>query len=88
MRITLRKGRFSNQLQIDMSQATLGFLRGILAVVIMAVVTFLANAANLHGIVPDGIAALIAAVALAFEHDLASGTQTALFGTVSTQRMQ
>ena len=71
-----------------MSPAVLGFFRAILVAVIMAVVTFLANAANLNGVVSGGLATLIAAVALAIEHSMASGTTTALFGTVSTKRVQ
>jgi hypothetical protein len=35
-----------------------------------------------------GLATLIAAVALAIEHGTASGTTTALIGTVSTKRIQ
>lgn len=46
----------------------------------MAVVSFLANSANLNGIVSGGLVTLIAAIALAIEHSIASGTATALFG--------
>lgn len=71
-----------------MTPATLGALRGLLAVVIMAVVTWLANSANLQGIVAPAIGTIVSMVALAIEHYMASGTTTALFGTVSTQKMQ
>ncbi len=71
-----------------MSQALLGFCRALLVAVIMAVVSFLANSANLSGVVSGGLATLIAAVALAIEHSMATGTQTALFGAVSTKRIQ
>ena len=71
-----------------MTPAILGALRGLLAAVIMAVVTWLANSANLNGVVAPAIGAIVSMVALAIEHAMASGTTTALFGTVNTQRMQ
>jgi hypothetical protein len=71
-----------------MSPAVLGALRGLLAAIIMAVVTWLANSANLNGVVAPAIGAIVSMVALSIEHAMASGTTTALFGTVNTQRMQ
>jgi hypothetical protein len=71
-----------------MSPAVIGFLRAITVAIIMAVVSFLANAANLNGVVSGGLATLIAAVALAVEHSMAAGTTTALFGAVSTRWTQ
>ena len=71
-----------------MSPAILGALRGLLAAVIMAVVTWLGNSANLQGIVAPAIGTFVSMVALSIEHYMASGTTTALFGTVNTQRMQ
>ena len=69
-----------------MTPAILGALRGLLAAVIMAVVTWLANSANLNGVVAPAIGAIVSMVAL--KHAMAAGATTALFGTVSTQRMQ
>lgn len=71
-----------------LSPAVIGFLRGLMVAVIIGVLTFLANAANLHGIVPDSVASLIAMLALSFEHTIAAGTNTALFGSVTTKRIQ
>lgn len=71
-----------------MSPAAIGALRGLLVVVIMAVVTWLANSANLNGVVSTSLATIISMVALAIEHSMASGTNTALFGAVSTAKMQ
>jgi hypothetical protein len=71
-----------------MSPAILGALRGLLAAIIMAVVTWLANSANLNGVVAPAIGAIVSMVALSIEHYMASGSTTALFGAVRTQRMQ
>ena len=71
-----------------MSPAILGALRSLLAVVIMAVVTWLANAANLQGIVAPAIGTIVSMVALSIEHYMASGTSTALFGTVYTRNKE
>ena len=71
-----------------MTPAILGALRGLLAAVIMAVVTWLANSANLNGVVAPAIGAIVSMVPLSIEHAMAAGATTALFGTVSTQRMQ
>jgi hypothetical protein len=71
-----------------MTPAILGALRGLRAAIIMAVVTWLANSANLNGVVAPAIGAIVSMVALSIEHYMASGTTTALFGTVNTQRMQ
>lgn len=52
------------------------------------IVLFLSNAANLHGVVPDVAATIIASLALAYEHSQSAGTQTALFGFVGTKNLQ
>jgi hypothetical protein len=54
----------------------------------MAVVTYLATSANLNGIVSGSLGLVISGLALSFEHYMAAGSTTALFGTVRTQRMQ
>ena len=71
-----------------MSPAILGALRALLAAIIMAVVTWLANSANLNGVVAPAIGAIVSMVALSIEHYMASGTTTALFGTVNTQNKE
>lgn len=71
-----------------MTPALLGALRSLLAIVIMAVVTWLANSANLQGIVAPAIGTIVSMIALAIEHSMATGTTTALYGAVRTQRVQ
>lgn len=71
-----------------MSPAAIGALRALLTVVIMAVVTWLADSAHLGGILPPTIGTIVSMVALSIEHYMASGTQTALFGSITTQRYQ
>lgn len=66
--------------QFQLSPAMLGLVRSLGFVVILAVVSFLANAANLHGVVSDGLAASIATLALVAEHYLEGKTGSALFG--------
>lgn len=73
---------------MTLTPVQLGALRGLLAAVIMAVVTWLANSANLNGIVAPAIGAIVSMIALSIEHYMAAGTTTALYGTVRTQRMQ
>ncbi len=65
---------------VTLSPAVLGFLRGIGVVVLAAVVTYLADATHLQGIVSAPVAALIAAVALGLEQHVSSTTGKALFG--------
>ncbi len=69
-----------------MSPAILGFMRALLVAVVMAVVTYLANAANLNGVVSTSAAVIISGIALAIEHAMASSTGNALFGAVSTKK--
>lgn len=71
-----------------MSPAIIGALRALLSVVIMAVVTWLANSANLQGVIAPALGTVVSMIALAIEHGMASGTTTALFGAVSTRRLQ
>lgn len=68
-----------------MNPALLGVLRTLFVVVILAVVGFFADASHLNGIVSEGLAALIAAVALAIEHAIEGSTGNALFGAVKGQ---
>lgn len=70
------------------SPAVLGMLRALLVAIIMTVVTYFANAANLNGVVSGSLATIISMIALAIEHSMASGTNTALFGAVATQKQQ
>lgn len=71
-----------------MNSATIGALQGLLVAVIMAIVTWLANSANLNGVVSTSMAGIISMIALSIERYMASGTSTALFGSVSTKTIQ
>lgn len=66
-----------------LSPAQLGALRALGVVVLMAVLTWLGDTANLNGIVSTSVAAVISMIALGIEHTLASGTGTAMFGAVT-----
>ena len=65
-----------------MSPALLGALRSLFAVIVMAIVTWLANAVNLQGVLPPAIGTIVSMLALSFEHYMSDGTSTALFGFV------
>ena len=66
-----------------MSNTQIGALRGLGLVVLLAVLGFLANAANLQAFVNPTVAGLISVVALALEGAL-SPKGTALFGSVKS----
>lgn len=68
---------------MTISHGFLGFLRGLGMAVIMGALIFLANAANLHGFVPDTVAALIASLALAIEGYITAQTGSVLATGVS-----
>ncbi len=64
-----------------MSPAILGAVRGLGIALLFALVSWLANAANLHGLVNDTVATVVAAVALAIEHKMEADGSGALFGS-------
>ena len=66
-----------------MNPAILGAARSLLAVVVMAVVTWLANSANLNGVVAPAIGTIVSMLALSCENWLSDGTGKALFGMVT-----
>ena len=68
-----------------MSPAVVGFLRGILSVVVFAVVGYVANATNLSPLVGGSLATVIAGIAVAIEHAM-SPSGTAMFGAVSARQ--
>lgn len=68
-----------------MSPAFLGFIRGIGFAVLVAILTFVGNAANLSGVLNPATASLIAALALAIEHAIQGSTGNALFGMVKAR---
>ena len=51
-----------------MSQASIGALRGLGLVVLLAALSWLANAANLSGLVNPTVGSLITVIALTLEH--------------------
>lgn len=67
---------------MNLSPAVLGFMRGLGVAIVVAVLTYLGDAANLNGLVSPTLAALIAAIALAAEHGIQAKTGNALFGAV------
>ncbi len=69
-----------NYLMVTLSPGVLGFLRGVGVVVLAAVISYLADATHLQGVVSAPVAALIAAVALGFEQHISDTTGKALFG--------
>lgn len=73
---------------MNVSPATAGFLKGLVLVIVLAVVDFLGNAANLNGILSPSIAVIVAAVASGLESHLkaSSGGTTALFGAISVRQ--
>lgn len=75
-----------NQFTMDISPAWLGFIRGIGVVVIMAVLTYLANATNLTPVLGNSLAAIIASLALALENGMEGRTGKAGFGALRSTR--
>lgn len=67
---------------IKMSPAIAGFLKGILGVVVIAIVSYFGDASHLSGIVNLGTATIVAGLFSSLESYLKSqsGNTTALFG--------
>ena len=68
---------------MNLNPAVLGLLRGLGFAIVLAVLSFIGDAANLHGLLNETLAGLLAAGALALEHSLESKGQGALFGAVN-----
>lgn len=66
-----------------MTPAQLGFVRGVGSIILMGVLTYLADASHLNGLVSVSVATIIAGLAAALESSLSNGTGTALFGAVN-----
>ncbi len=69
-----------------MSPALLGFLRGVLFAVVVAILTYLGDATNLSNLLNPTTASVVAALALAIEHSIEAKTGNALFGTVTVRK--
>lgn len=65
---------------MNLTNAQIGFIRAIGVVILTAVLSFLGDSANLNGVVSAGVATLISALALSFEHALEANGKGALFG--------
>lgn len=69
---------------MTLTPAQLGLARGLGVAILLAVLTFIGDSANLNGIVSVSAASIISGLALSLEHYLEakSGNTTALFGAV------
>lgn len=66
----------------------LGLLRAIGVLVVVTIIKYLANAADLTPFMSSSVASIVAAAALMLEHTIESQTGTALFGLVRTKNVQ
>lgn len=69
-------------MNIQNNPKLIGFLQAIGLALILTVLGFLANAANLNGLVNPEMATLVAAVALAIENSINAKSGKSLFGLV------
>lgn len=69
-----------------MNPLILGFVRGIGFAVLAAALTYLGDINHISGILSPQVAAVIVALALAFEHQIEGKTGNALFGAVKTRK--
>ncbi len=67
---------------MNISPAVLGFLRTLLTVAIIAILSYIGDASHLNGLVSGTLATLIAAIAMGLEHSIEANTGKALFGAV------
>lgn len=65
-----------------MTAPQLGFIRAIGVVILAAVVHYFTDQANLIPVMSEGVAAIVAALALAYEHSIENKGGGALFGAV------
>lgn len=70
---------------MTITHAQAGFLKGLGLVILAAVASFLADSANLHGLLNPAIATLVAAFASSLESHIKSRTNNALFGAVAVR---
>ena len=77
-----------NLLMVSLSPAWSGFLKGIVLAAIGAVVLFLADSANLTGVLSPTLAVLVASIFSAIESSMkaSSGGTVGLFGAVNIQK--
>ena len=65
-----------------MSPSIEGFIRGIGTVILFAVLSYVANSANLTGVVGVSLAGIISGIALAIEGSMKASGAGGLFGAV------
>ena len=71
---------------MTLSPGIAGFLKGLMLVVVLAVVDYLANSANL-GFLSPAVATIVAGIASAIESSIKADTGKALFGAVSVKKV-
>lgn len=70
------------------SPAILGLLRAIGVMLVVSLVHFLGDAANLTPFMSSSVASIVAMISLAFEHSIEEKTGSALFGAIRTTPKQ
>lgn len=65
---------------MNISAGWLGIVRGVLFAAVMAILTYLGDAAHLNGVISESGAAVIATLALGLEHMLEQTSGKAMFG--------
>jgi len=73
---------------MTLTRAQIGFVKGIGLVLLTGVVGYLANAANLNGVVSGGTALIIAGIASSIESYMQAKGSGGLFGAVSVKGQQ
>jgi hypothetical protein len=67
-------------MNLPLSDGVIRFLKGILSVIVFSVVSYLANSANLTGVLNVSIATIVSGLALVLEGYLKDKGNGALFG--------
>lgn len=68
---------------MNLSPAVLGLVRGIGFAIVLAVLSYVGNAANIAPLLGDTLATLIASGLMAYEHSLEAKGSGALFGAAN-----
>ena len=75
-------GAIMSSMNTQINPKLLGFLQALGLALIMALLSFLANTANLSSLVNPEMATLVAAIALAIENSINAKSGKSLFGLV------
>ncbi len=65
---------------MNLTNAQIGFIRGLGVVVVTSVLAYIGDVNHLSGLVSVGVASIISALALSLEHHIEAGGGGALFG--------